>query len=133
MYRNNSFRVVLAAVAAAGLVSMETMAGETLNSKQIKEMFADKTIDAVNHVQGGKSQLTYFSADGKIAQKAPSGEKREGSWRVSDKNQQCITWSGQKEVCSSLQARGDGTYDRIVGDKAVVTIQKMRDGNLLDK
>ena len=32
-----------------------------------------------------------------------------------------------------MSAKGDGTFNRIVGDKATVTIQKMRDGNQLDK
>jgi len=118
---------------AASLVAIQVGAADALTSAQIKEKFSNKTIDAVNHAKGGKSQLTYFSADGKITQKMPDGKMRAGTWRVSDNNQQCITWSGNKEVCSTLQARSDGGLDRIVNNKAVVTIQKMRDGNLLDK
>jgi len=125
--------VLAVAAAATSLIAVQAMAADALTSAQIKEKFSNKTIDAVNHAKGGKSQLTYFSADGKITQKMPDGKMRAGTWRVSDKNQQCITWSGAKEVCSTLQARSDGGLDRIVGDKAVVTIQKMRDGNLLDK
>jgi len=121
------------ALAATVAISFSAMAAGELTSAEIKDKFSNKTIDAVNHAKGGKSQLTYFSAGGQITQKMPNGKTRSGTWRVSDKNQQCITWSGDKEVCSTLQARSDGGIDRIVGDKAVVTIQKMRDGNLLDK
>lgn len=120
------------ALVAAAAVSFSAIAAGELSSTQLKEQFSNKTIDAVNKATG-KPQSTYFSADGKISQKTADGKLKQGTWKVSDKNQQCITWAGEKEVCSTVTAKGDGTYDRMVGDKATVTIQKMRDGNLLDK
>jgi methionine-rich copper-binding protein CopC len=128
MNLRHTTRIVLAAAAA---VSFSAIAAGELTSTQLKDMFTNKTVDAVN-IEKGSKQSTFFAADGKLTQKA--GDKmKQGSWRVNDKNQQCITWAGESEVCSSISAKGDGTYDRIVGDKATVTIQKMRDGNLLDK
>ena len=132
MTTNKAPHLALAAAVAA-LVSLNAAAADPLNAAQLKEMFSDKTISAINHATGGKSQITYFSADGKTIQKAADGKKKEGNWRVDDKGQQCITWSGAAEVCSTIVARGDGTYQRLVGDKATVTIQKMRSGNLLDE
>ena len=133
MIKINTSRIALAAIFATGLVSLTATAAEALTAAQLKEMFSDQTISAVNHATGGKAQSTYFSADGKTIQKAADGKKKEGSWRVDGKGQQCITWSGSAEVCSTVVARGDGTYQRMVGDKATVTIQKMRKGNLLDE
>jgi len=133
MQKNHSPRIVLAAAAVAGLVSLSASAADRLNAAQLKDMFSDKTVSAINHNDGDKPQATYFSADGKMIQKTASGEKKQGSWRVDGKGQQCITWSGADEICSVVVSRGDGTYQRLVGDKATVTIQKMRKGNLLDE
>jgi hypothetical protein len=131
MNKKNTARIALAAVLASGLVSLTATAADQLNAAQLKDMFNDKTVSAVT--ADNKPQTTYFSPDGKIIQKTPTGEKKQGTWSVNDKGQQCITWSGAAEVCSTVVARGDGTYQRMVGDKATVTIQKMRQGNLLDE
>ncbi len=133
MKKIHSPRIALAAAIITGLVSLHATAAEPLTAAQLKDMFSDKTISAINHAAGDKPQNTYFSADGKTIQKTADGKKKEGSWRVDGKGQQCITWSGSAEVCSTVVARGDGTYQRLVGDKATVTIQKMRKGNLLDE
>ena len=133
MNTNNTPRLTLAVAIVAGFVSLNANAADPLNAAQLKDMFSDKTISAINHAAGDKPQNTYFSADGKTIQKTADGKKKEGSWRVDNKGQQCITWSGSAEVCSTVVARGDGTYQRLVGDKATVTIQKMRKGNLLDE
>jgi len=130
MNKNNIPGIALAAM-VAGLVSLQANAADALNAAQLKEMFSDKTVSATN--AENKPQITYFSADGKMIQKAASGEKKLGTWRVDGKGLQCITWSGSAEVCSTVVARGDGTYQRLVGDKATVTIQKLRAGNLLDE
>lgn len=133
MIKINTARIALAAVIVTGLVSLTATAAGPLNAAQLKDMFSDQTVSAVNHAGGDKLQNTYFSADGKAIQKTADGKKKEGSWRVDGKGLQCITWSGSAEVCSTVVARGDGTYQRMVGDKATVTIQKMRKGNLLDE
>ena len=131
MQKKYSPRIVLAAAVVTGLVALNTTAADQLTAAQLKDMFSDKTVSAIN--AENKPQITYFSADGKMIQKTASGEKKQGSWRVDGKGQQCITWSGSAEVCSVVVSRGDGTYQRLVGDKATVTIQKMRQGNLLDE
>jgi hypothetical protein len=131
MSKNNTSRFALTATLITGLVSLPAIAADQLNAAQLKEMFSDKTVSGVS--ADNKPMTTYFSADGKLIQKSASGEKKQGSWRVDNKGQQCITWSGSAEVCSTVVARGDGTYQRMVGDKATVTIQKMRQGNLLDE
>jgi len=131
MIKINTPRIALAAVIVSGFVSLTATAADPLNAAQLKEMFSDKTVSAIN--AENKQQNTYFSADGKMIQKAASGEKKQGSWRVDGQGRQCITWSGSAEVCSTVVARGDGTYQRLVGDKATVTIQKLRQGNLLDE
>lgn len=131
MNKYNAPRLALAAALVAGLVSLNATAADPLTAAQLKEMFSDKTVSAIN--AENKPQTTYFSADGKTIQKTASGEKKQGSWRVDGKGLQCITWSGSAEVCSTVVARGDGTFQRLVGDKATVTIQKMRKGNLLDE
>lgn len=131
MKKNHSPRIALAAALATALVALNATAADQLNAAQLKEMFSDKTVSAIN--AENKPQTTYFSADGKMIQKTANGEKKQGTWRVDGKGQQCIAWSGAAEVCSVVVARGDGTYQRLVGDKAVVTIQKMRQGNLLDE
>jgi hypothetical protein len=132
MKNNNASRFAYAAILITGLVSLPATAADQLSAAQLKELFSDKTVTAINHNAGDKQQNTYFSADGKLIQKTATGEKKEGSWRVDNKGQQCITWSGSAEVCSTVVSRGDGTYQRMVGDKAAITIQKMRQGNLLD-
>ena len=124
---------LLISALTAGLLALPVSAGEALNAAQLKEMFNNKTITAQNPAAGNKTQLTYFAADGKIVQKTPTGEKKEGTWRLTDNGQQCITWAGQGEVCSTVVSRGDGTYQRMVGEKATVLIQKSRAGNLLDE
>jgi hypothetical protein len=131
MKKNHTSRIALAAAVASALVALTATAADQLNAAQLKEMFSDKTVSATN--AENKTQTTYFSADGKMIQKAANGEKKQGTWRVDGKGQQCITWSGSAEVCSTVVARGDGTYQRLVGDKATVIIQKMRQGNLLDE
>ena len=131
MNKYNAPRLALAAALVAGLVSLNATAADPLTAAQLKEMFSDKTVSAIN--AENKPQTTYFSADGKTIQKTASGEKKQGTWRVDSKGLQCITWSGSAEVCSTVVARGDGTFQRLVGDKATVTIQKMRKGNLLDE
>lgn len=131
MRKNHAPRIALAAAIVTGLVSLSATAADQLNAAQLKDMFSDKTISAIT--ADNKPQTTYFSANGKTIQKTADGKKKQGSWRVDGKGQQCITWSGSAEVCSTVVARGDGTYQRLVGDKATVTIQKMRKGNLLDE
>jgi len=125
--------LLLAAVFTTSLVALDAGADQQLNAAQLKEMFSDKTISAINHAAGDKPQSTYFAPNGTVTQKTPTGSKKQGNWRVTDQGQQCIAWAGEKEVCSTVTARGDGTYQRMVGDKATVTIQKMRAGNLLDE
>jgi hypothetical protein len=120
----------LAAVTAA-VVALPVHADQSLNAAQLKQTFSNKTVSGSSN--NGGALLTYFSADGKLTQKAANGELKQGTWRVTDQGQQCITWAGQKEACSTVVARGDGTYQRFVGDKATVTIHKMRDGNLLNQ
>ena len=131
MIKINTARIALAAAIVTGLVSLTATAAGPLNAAQLKDMFSDQTVSAIS--AENKPQTTYFSADGKTIQKTADGKKKEGSWRVDGKGLQCITWSGSAEVCSTVVARGDGTYQRMVGDKATVTIQKMRKGNLLDE
>jgi len=125
-------RSLLAAL-VAGTLSFPAMADQAMTAAQLKEAFSNKTITAVNHNKGNKSQLTYFAADGKVTQKTTEGKLKQGTWRVSEPNQQCIAWEGQKEVCSTVTAKGDGTYQRTIGAKAAVTIQNMRTGNLLNE
>jgi len=131
MNKNNPPRTALVTAIVSGFVALNAAAAEQLSGAQLKDMFSDKTVSATT--AQNKTQNTYFSADGKMVQKAANGEKKQGVWRVDAKGQQCITWTGSAEVCSTVVARGDGTYQRLVGDKAVVTIQKMRQGNLLDE
>lgn len=131
MKQNHSLRIALAAAIITGLVSLNATAADPLNAAQLKEMFSDKTISATN--AENKPQTTYFSVDGKTIQKTADGKKKEGIWRVDGKGLQCITWPGSAEVCSTVVARGDGTFERLVDNKVTVTIQKARKGNLLDE
>jgi hypothetical protein len=134
MPRRNTSCLALAAVIATGLAALDASAADQrLNAAQVKEAFSGKTVDAINHAAGNKSQTTYFAPDGKMTQKTASGERKQGTWRVDDQGRHCVTWTGQSEACNVIVSRGDGTYQRLTGDKATVTIQQMRAGDLLDQ
>jgi hypothetical protein len=127
-----SIRCIAAAAAmAASLVPLCAISQDQLDADQLKTLFSDKTVVGINHGAGNKLQKTYFSAGGTMIQIATNGETKRGSWRVNDSNQHCVTWAGASEVCAVIVSRGDGTYQRLVGGKAAVTIQKVSAGNTL--
>jgi hypothetical protein len=77
----------------------------------------------------GINQTTYFSPDGKLVQANDKGAVQKGTWRVEAAGTQCIQWEGEKESCSQVAPQGNGKYERLVNGKAVVSINKIVDGN----
>jgi hypothetical protein len=128
MSGNPSTLFALALLAATS--SLDGLAADALNASQLKSLYSGKTVEATN-VATGVSFTNYFSPDGRIAQVTKGSEKKKGTWRVDDAGTHCIQWEGQKEFCHTVVPQGDGTYKRFAGDKHMVTIHKIVDGNPL--
>lgn len=128
MSNRTSLRHVLAI--AAALSPLACQAADALDASQLKSLFSGKTIEATG-VLTGNSFSNYFSPDGRVAQVTKKGEKKKGTWRVDPSGTHCVTWEGDKEFCHKIVPQGDGTYKRYAGDKHLVTISKVVDGNPL--
>ena len=126
--RANSLRM-LAVVAMSS--ALTCLAADALNAAQLKELYGGgKTFEATG-VVSGISFSNYLSPDGRIYQVTKSGEKKKGTWRVNDAGTHCVQWDGEKELCHTVVAQGDGTYKRYAGDKHMVTIHKVMPGDPL--
>ena len=128
MSRNPSTLLALALLAATS--SLDGLAADALNASQLKSLYSGKTVEATN-MTNGVSFTNYLSPDGRVAQVTKDGEKKKGTWRVDDGGTHCVQWEGQKEFCHKVVPQADGTYRRYAGDKHVVTIHKIVDGNPL--
>jgi len=121
-----SLRYMLAIAAASS--SLPCQAADALDASQLKSLYSGKTFEATSMVTGG-SFTTYFSPDGRVAQVTQKGDMKKGTWRVDPSGTHCVTFEGEKEFCHKVVPQGDGTYKRYAGDKPVVTISKVVDGN----
>lgn len=105
------------------------LADDALSASQLKTLFGGgKTFEATNE-ERGISFTNYFSPDGRVAMITERGGKRKGTWRVDESGTHCVKWEDQSEICHKVVRQGDGTYKRFLGDKHVVTIHKVTDGN----
>jgi hypothetical protein len=128
MSRHKSSLHALAILAASA--SLACFGADALNASQLKAMYSGKTFEATSQVNN-VSFTNYFSPDGRVAQVSEKGDKKSGSWRVDESGKHCVHWDGDKEFCHTVVPQGDGTYKRYAGDKHVVTIHKVTDGNPL--
>lgn len=129
MSYRTSLRYMLAIAAAASPLACQ--AADALDASQLKSLYSGKTFEATNVVTGA-SFTNYFSPDGRVAQVTKTGDKKKGTSRVDPAGTHCITWEGGKEFCHKVVPQGDGTYKRYDGDKHVVTVNKVVDGNPLN-
>jgi hypothetical protein len=111
--------------------SLACFGAEALDASQLKALYSGKTFEATSLVNN-VSFSNYFSPDGRVAQVTKKGDKKKGTWRVDGAGAHCVTWEGDKEFCHKVVPQGDGTYKRYAGDKHVVTIHKVVDGNPLN-
>ena len=126
MTRYKSSLHALAILAASS--SLACLAADALNAEQLKALYSGKTVEATN-MTNNVSFTNYLSPDGRVAQVTKSGAKKKGTWRVDDSGKHCVQWEGDKEFCHTVVPQGDGTYKRYAGDKHVVTVHKVTDGN----
>lgn len=77
----------------------------TLDRKQLKKLFADKTVESITAGKGRISR-TYYGADGSVTQ-LRNGQKRYGKWRVSKQGRMCLQMENLKEKCRIISKEGD--------------------------
>jgi len=126
--RNSTLRSLAILVASS---SLACLAADALDASQLQSLYSGKTFESTNLVNG-VSFTNYFSPDGHVAMLTKSGDRKKGTWRVDQAGTHCVTWEGEKELCHKVVPQGDGTYKRYAGDKHVVTIHKVVDGNPLN-
>ena len=77
----------------------------TLDRKQLKKLFVDKTVESITAGKGRISR-TYYGADGSVAQ-LRNGQKRYGKWRVTKQGRICLQMENLKEKCRVILKEGD--------------------------
>ncbi len=77
----------------------------TLNARQLKKLFSDKSVESVTAKKGRLSQ-TYYAPNGSVEQ-LRSGVKRAGKWRVTDEGRICLQMEDRKEKCRIIVKEGD--------------------------
>jgi len=105
----------------------------TLNSSEIITLFSGKTVESMLD-KSGRISLTYYNPNGELRQ-LQKGQKRFGTWKVTDDARICLQFEGNKEKCRIIVKEGyvyrkyivkhDGNHERII------TYTSFRDGNLV--
>lgn len=76
----------------------------TLNSREVTALFSDQTVESVT-ADRGRTSLTYYASDGGVVQ-LRNGQKRVGTWRVTQSGRMCLQMEGSEEKCRVLVAEG---------------------------
>ena len=116
-----------------------------LSAEEVRALFSGQTVEG-EFREGSKKHIDpsgintfyepfvmYFSADGAV-RSIRGDAKKAGKWRVDEKGNHCVKWTGKKEGCAPItkegrvykkyKRRGEGS--RI---KWVKTFTKFRPGN----
>lgn len=92
-------------VALAAGQDLQIPAG-TLGAKQIKKLFAGRTV-AANVVAGNKQELVaYFGRDGRV-KLVKRGRQQKGKWKVRKDGRLCIKLKGAARDCRILVKKGN--------------------------
>lgn len=86
----------------------------TLNRKQLKKLFADKTVVSIT-AKKGRSSSTYYGADGSVTQ-LRNNQKRYGKWRVTKQGRICLQMEDLKEKCRII-VNEDGVFKKYIVKK----------------
>jgi hypothetical protein len=86
----------------------------TLDRKQLKKLFADKTVESITAKQGRISQ-TYYGPDGAVIQ-FRNDQQRHGKWRVTKQGRICLQMEDLKEKCRII-VEEDGVYKKYIVKK----------------
>jgi hypothetical protein len=107
----------------------------TLNAMEITTLFSGKTVESMVD-KSGRISLTYYNPNGELHQ-LQNGQKRSGTWRVTNDARICLQFEGDKEKCRIIVKEGyvyrkyivrsDGNHERII------TYTSFRDGNLVGR
>ena len=85
----------------------------TLKSKQLRRLFADRTVESVT-AKKGRVSLTYYSPDGTVEQ-VRNGVKRTGTWWAKN-SRICLQMEGLKEKCR-IVVKENGSYKKYIVKK----------------
>jgi len=105
-----------------------------LNADEVRQLISGNTL-VFEHAEGGRIRTRYYDANGTFRQMNKKGTKKQkGKWSINNNGQLCNQRKG-KGVCHKIYQQGDvwRTYiDRTNptgGDKHILTIQKVLEGN----
>lgn len=124
---------VAPALAAGVRNSALRLPANTLDSEQVRTLFADKTVESITAVRH-RISLTYYSLDGDVRQ-LRKGIKRFGRWRVTKNGRMCLQMEGLREKCRII-VNDHGTYKKYIVRKDgrhqhSVTYRSFKPGNPL--
>lgn len=86
----------------------------TLDRKQLKKLFSDRTVESVTATKGRVSR-TYYAPDGSVEQ-LQSGKRRYGKWRVSKNARICLQMDERQEKCRII-VQEDGEFKKYIVKK----------------
>ena len=88
-----------------------------LSAEEVRALFSGKTVEG-EFREGSNKRIDpdgvstfyepfvmYFSADGSV-RSIRGGVKKKGNWRVDEKGNHCVQWSGKKEGCAPINKEG---------------------------
>jgi hypothetical protein len=110
--------------------SGDLFADEQVSADAIKRLLTNNTINCKN-LQKNITSKIYSRDDGSATRLSSDGKKMQGHWRVTDNGQHCVDW-GEHERCTPVVDQGNGTYQKIEGDKprAEFTVAEGNPNNL---
>ncbi len=124
--------ILVVSAALSGCAGFPALQGEReLTSQEVKNLFADKTVESVNRSTGVTS-FTYYFADGRVLQ-SRLWSTRAGKWHVKEDGRICLNF--KKTKCRFV-TNEKGVYYKVKGKKSdqkqrVVRYRNFYPGNLL--
>ncbi len=104
-------RPSIVAALCMGVFIGTASAADYMSADEIKALISGKTTHGVG-LKKDFTVVTHFAPDGSLMGER-NGNKRTGSWNVTDDGQHCVDFSDGKNNCRFIKDNGDGTYSRV--------------------
>jgi len=106
----------------------------TLTQEKVLALFNDHTVESAT-VAKGRVSVTYYCPCGEVHQ-LRDGQKRSGTWRVTQNGRICLTMEGGEESCRIIVQEGNDYVKYVVkkdgNHKPVVLYNWFKEGNPLN-
>jgi hypothetical protein len=126
----------LSVVAEAKRKSEIVLPQGTLNAKELKKLFVEKTV-ASQTVKKMRKSVTYYESDGNIRQVNYDGEYRKGKWNVTENGRLCLQIKNHRKKCRVVVHEDSGYKQYVLkrdnNHKHVINYLSFKNGNHLLK